>query len=133
MASFFSKLFGDGADTPAKANASSSLAWCELHTSEALAALTAASFERPQLIFKHSTSCGISSMVLRKFGLQHADNNNQVSFHLLDLLRNRSLSNEIANLFEVSHQSPQLLLVKDGKVVLHASHYDILQAQISAR
>ncbi len=133
MASFFSKLFGDNADTPAKADANSSLVWSELHTSEALAALTAASFERPQLIFKHSTSCGISSMVLRKFGLQHADNKNQVSFHLLDLLRNRSLSNEIAQKFEIPHQSPQLLLIAHGKVELHASHYDILQAQISAR
>lgn len=133
MASFFSKLFGEGANTPATDQVTQTLAWKDLDSSQGLEALQEASFERPQLIFKHSTSCGISSMVLRKFSHSCKDYQDQITFHLLDLLKNRALSNEIAQYFGVVHQSPQMLVVKNGKVTVQASHYDILQAQISAR
>ncbi len=74
------------------------------------------------VIFKHSTRCGISSMVWNRFQknkyLEHED----VKFFYIDLLSYRDISTEIAHEFQVLHQSPQLLIIKEGKAVYHASH-----------
>ena len=83
-------------------------------------------------IFKHSTSCGISRMVLKGF---EKDAKNQdisaVKLYFLDLLRYRSISNEIANLFDVVHESPQLLVIKNGAVKHHSSHSSISSSVLS--
>lgn len=78
------------------------------------------------LIFKHSTRCGISSSVINRFEKKYQDNTDNYHFYYLDLLNFRSLSAAIAERFKVIHQSPQLIVMKSGKVELHASHYDIL-------
>lgn len=80
-------------------------------------------------IFKHSTRCGISKMVLNRFEKAFPVNI-RVETYYLDLLNHRDISNEIASRFQVEHQSPQLLLIKEGKVVVHESHYDILEIKI---
>lgn len=79
------------------------------------------------IIFKHSTRCGISRSVLSKYEKALKENTSGVKYYYLDLLNFRELSNEIANRFKVIHQSPQVIIIKAGKVVKHASHYDILE------
>jgi len=78
----------------------------------------------PFVIFKHSTRCTISSIIWNKFIGKHNVIKN-VQIFKLDLIKYRALSNEIAEIFEVEHQSPQLIVVKNKKVIFHASHYEI--------
>ena len=72
------------------------------------------------MVFKHSTRCSISIMVLNRF--EREWNNTSVNSYFLDLLNYRDVSNQIATIFEVEHQSPQVLLIKNGTCVYHASH-----------
>ena len=80
-------------------------------------------------IFKHSTRCSISSMVLNRLETKWTDNE-KIQTYYLDLLNHRDISNEIANLFSVEHASPQVLLIKNGVCVYNASHTDISAADI---
>ncbi|MGM0932489.1 MAG: bacillithiol system redox-active protein YtxJ [Bacteroidota bacterium] len=82
------------------------------------------SFSKPVIIFKYSTRCGISRITLRKFE-NDLPENMDVAFYFMDLVKYRSLSNEIAERFKVSHESPQLIVLKEGKVLHHSSHQDI--------
>lgn len=82
------------------------------------------STEKPVIIFKHSTRCSISRMVMKQFENEF-DLQDKVIPYFLDLLEYRNVSNEIASRFGVMHQSPQIILVKDGKAVYNASHESI--------
>ena len=82
------------------------------------------------VIFKHSTRCGISSGVLSRFEKATDSEIETVAFYYLDLIKYRDKSNEIAQLFNVHHQSPQVILIKNGSVVAHNSHYDIISSII---
>ena len=82
------------------------------------------STENAVLLFKHSTRCSISRMALRQFENEF-DLQLKVTPYFLDLLEHRDISNEIAIRFDVVHQSPQLILIKDGKAIYYASHSDI--------
>lgn len=82
------------------------------------------------VIFKHSTRCGISATVLSRFEKIHQDKKEGIDFYLLDLLNYRSISNEIAERFKITHQSPQIIVFENGKVQTHASHYDILEVKL---
>ncbi|MBT8322214.1 MAG: bacillithiol system redox-active protein YtxJ [Eudoraea sp.] len=99
--------------------------WKPLTERTQLDEIEAASYQQTQVIFKHSVSCGISSMAKRRFEKTAGDLADQISFHLLVIQHHRDLSNEIATRFQVWHESPQLLVLKDGKVVTHASHWQI--------
>lgn len=84
------------------------------------------------LIFKHSTRCSISSMVLGRLESKW-ENNHEIKPFFLDLLSYRSVSNEIAELFGVDHASPQVLLIQNGQCFYHNSHNGIsYQAIIEA-
>ena len=76
-------------------------------------------------IFKHSTRCSISSTAKSRLERQWDFDEAELPIYYLDLLRHRNISNQIASDFGVYHESPQLLLVKDGEVVYHASHFGI--------
>lgn len=80
---------------------------------------------RPQILFKHSTSCGLSSIMLRRFEKQWSSAGDQMDFYILDLIRHRELSNEVAYRFGVRHQSPQLLILDKNGVLKQASHSGI--------
>lgn len=82
--------------------------------------LKEASFLEPVLFFKHSTRCSISVMALNRFEREWGDYT--LKAYLLDLLSYREVSNAIADVFEVEHQSPQILLIKNGNCVFHQSH-----------
>ena len=74
------------------------------------------------LIFKHSTRCSISMMAKRRFELDWEDLPADMPLYFLDLIRYRDVSNQVAQIFQVHHESPQLLLIKDGECVLDQSH-----------
>ena len=84
--------------------------------------------DRPQIIFKHSTRCSISSVAKNR--LEKANAPEEIPFHYLDLLSFRPLSNSIAEHFAVEHESPQILVIKDGKCVYDESHMGIDMEEI---
>lgn len=109
----------------------SGVEWVQLTTDEQLSILDDASYMHPQLIFKHSTQCGISGVVLRSFSSKAGQPESGYNYFLLDLIAFRELSNAIAEKYGVMHQSPQVLIVKNGMVVAHASHHAILELDLN--
>ena len=99
--------------------------WINLTTMSELYKIKKDSYQSPQFIFKHSTRCSISKMVLSRF--DSANDSASLSVYLLDLLNYRYLSNQIADSFNIKHESPQLLLIKDGECYKHSSHTSIHQ------
>ena len=97
--------------------------WIHLTDEEQLKNIITKSADRPQVIFKHSTRCSISAVALNR--LQNAEQPTEVDFYFLDLINNRSLSNKISEVFRVEHESPQVLVIKDGQCVYDESHLGI--------
>lgn len=77
------------------------------------------------LIFKHSTRCSISMMAKRRFEMDWDNLPADMPVYFLDLIKYRDISNQIAQDFSVYHESPQMLLIKDGECVLDQSHGSI--------
>jgi len=98
--------------------------WNELTDLGQLNEIIAISNEKPVAIFKHSTRCSVSRMALKQFENEF-DSSDKVTPYFLDLIAHRDISNEIANRFGVTHQSPQLILIKEGKAIYNVSHSDI--------
>ena len=74
------------------------------------------------IIFKHSTRCSISMMARRKFEMDGDQLPQDIPLYFLDLIKYRSLSAQVATDFNVHHESPQLLLIKEGECILDQSH-----------
>lgn len=125
--SMFNKLFGDSTskDTP-----SSNIVWNDLTQLKQLEDIIEESAEIPVVIFKHSTRCSISRMALKNFEKEYTIDEDKLKPYFLDLLEHRDVSNEIASRFDVQHQSPQLILIKNGKAVYNSSHSDIDAATV---
>ena len=87
--------------------------------------ITELSHKQAVYIFKHSSRCGISSMVLSRFEKQLK--RRKASYFYLHIQGFRSLSNWLAEELGVRHESPQLIILKDGKVLAHESHYALLE------
>jgi bacillithiol system protein YtxJ len=104
--------------------------WHVLSRTEQVEDLIEESKNVPVAIFKHSTRCGISRMVLKQFEKEYSLTDEQLKLYFLDLLKHRDISNEIAERFGVAHESPQLLVVKNGEVVHHHSHQGIEAAHL---
>ena len=105
--------------------------WNKLTSEAQIDQLISESAEKPVLIFKHSTRCSISSMSLdRLLRNWKEEYSTQITPYYLDLIAYRSLSNLVAERFGIPHESPQVLLLKDGKVTYHESHYGISYAEI---
>lgn len=113
----FNKLFG-----VSQAKDEKQLPWIALNTLEQLKGIEAKSKTKAQIIFKHSTRCGISRMVLNQFTTSYDLESTDADLYYLDLLNYREVSNEAGYKFQVIHQSPQLLVIKNGVTVAHASH-----------
>lgn len=97
------------------------LPWQILTDVSQLSEISSRSQSKAQVIFKHSTRCGISSMVMNQF-VSMFDLETNVDLYYLDLLSYRDVSNEVGYKFQVIHQSPQLLIIRNGVTVAHASH-----------
>jgi bacillithiol system protein YtxJ len=125
----FKSIFGDSENNNSNA---SKINWIELTDLGQLNEIMDLSHEQPVVIFKHSTRCSISRMALKQFENEF-DLEGRVTPYFLDLLNHRDISNEIATRFEVYHQSPQLLLIKEGKSIYDASHSDIDAVELKRR
>ncbi|WP_019038414.1 bacillithiol system redox-active protein YtxJ [Psychroflexus tropicus] len=118
----FSKLFNTQPSLDENDSAQFAVTWKKLENTSQLDAVEELSKEKFVAIFKHSVTCGISHMVWHQFQNEIDFNNDHIEMLYLDLLAHRDVSNEIARRFQVLHQSPQLIIIKDGEVVHHASH-----------
>ena len=99
--------------------------WIPLTDLTQLDALVKESFAKPVAIFKHSARCSVSMMVKKGLEREWNSGSDPVSVYFLDLIAYRPVSSEIAARFSVTHESPQLLLIKDGKAIYHSSHSEI--------
>lgn len=94
--------------------------WTSLESAEQINAIK--NQEGYSVIFKHSTRCSISMMVKKRFELDWNKLPENLPLYFLDLIKYRDLSNQVAADFQVYHESPQLLLIKDGECILDLSH-----------
>ncbi|WP_250432616.1 bacillithiol system redox-active protein YtxJ [Hanstruepera flava] len=111
------KLFGTSEPKETK-----QLPWIPLNEIQQLQHITEKSKTKTQVIFKHSTRCGISRMVMNQFVESYNLTEKELDLYYLDLLSYRNVSNEVGYKFQVMHESPQLLVIKNGVTVAHASH-----------
>lgn len=119
--SFFKNIFNSSDDANANEN---KINWNELTDLAQLDEIIAVSNEKPVAIFKHSTRCSVSRMALKQFENEF-NSSDKITPYFLDLIAHRDISNEIATRFGVYHQSPQLILIKNGKAIYNVSHSDI--------
>ena len=102
--------------------------WIKIQSEDQLDEIREKSTDRPQLIFKHSTRCSTSALV--KSRLERNQPPASIDFYYLDLISYRPISNKIADTFRVHHESPQVLLIRDGKCVYEESHMGITMDEI---
>ncbi len=114
----FDKLFS-GSNEPKQEDTTP---WIDLNTLEQLDVINDRSKTKTQFVFKHSTRCGISRMVISQFKKDYQLSESEADLYYLDLLSYREVSSAIAETFNVMHESPQLLIIKNGVVVAHKSH-----------
>jgi bacillithiol system protein YtxJ len=119
--SFFKNMFNSSEEKDSNEN---KINWNELTDLGQLSEIIEISNEKPVAIFKHSTRCSVSRMALKQFENEF-NSSDKVTPYFLDLIAHRDISNEIANRFGVTHQSPQLILIKEGKAIYNVSHSDI--------
>ncbi|WP_037320194.1 bacillithiol system redox-active protein YtxJ [Salegentibacter sp. Hel_I_6] len=120
------KIFkGDGEETKDK----STFPWTDLTDKDQITIALEESKNKTVGIFKHSTSCGISKMVLRNFESQFEEDEN-TKLYFLDLKKHRDVSNAVAENLGVRHESPQFIILQNEEVVHHASHQDIDAAKL---
>jgi len=105
--------------------------WIALTSIAQISAVKKASKMAPVAIFKHSTRCVISRTVLKSFEKKVNNKTTNTAFYYVDLLNYRDVSNELSTVFDVVHQSPQLLLIDNEKLVSHASHDAILELPLN--
>lgn len=103
--------------------------WIPLTEEAQLDAIIEQSKSKPVAIFKHSTTCSISAMAKDRMEREQAPEG--VDFYYLDLLRYRPISNKIAEVFHVHHESPQILLIKDGECTYDESHNGITMDELT--
>jgi bacillithiol system protein YtxJ len=104
--------------------------WNLLKNNAQLEEIVAASEAKPQIIFKDSTRCGRSAHAKQRLAEGEA-HLTKADRHYLDLLEYRSISNLIADTLGVTHQSPQIIVLKNGGVAYHVSHEAIEPAIIA--
>lgn len=121
------KLFGGSSDPKEE----KVLPWIALTDIAELETIKDKSKTKVQVIFKHSTRCGISRMVMNQFVDAYNFSEDQLDLYFLDLLNYREVSNEVGYMFQVIHESPQLLVIKNGITVAHASHGAINEVDLT--
>ena len=102
--------------------------WIHLTDEDQIQNIIVRSQEKPQVIFKYSKRCYLSEVVFGR--LQKDCCPEQIDFYFLDLLAYRNISNKVSETFGVDHQSPQILLIKDGECIFDESHSEISMEEI---
>lgn len=98
--------------------------WKNVTSEEQLQAVWVENSEKPSVFFKHSTRCSISAMALSRFQ-EKWSGNTECDLYFIDLIAYRSISNLLETLSQVTHQSPQVIVVKNKEVIYTASHSEI--------
>ncbi len=127
----FNSIFGGKGEASAKDEKKSYLNWTPLTSLHQLEEIKQQSKTESVFIFKHSTRCGISSMVIKRFEALFGEEHQNLKVYYLDLLNYRDISDEVGYQFQVMHQSPQLVVIKNEVSVFNASHYDISQINLT--
>ncbi|SFB48737.1 bacillithiol system redox-active protein YtxJ [Algoriphagus aquimarinus] len=108
--------------------------WKKLTNAEQIQEIKLLSEEKPVMIFKHSTRCSISSMSLDRLQRKWKDSDaEKVEPYYLDLIAGRNISDLVAKEFRVPHESPQVLLIKNGDVIYDNSHFGISYADLMGK
>ena len=107
------------------------LPWISLNNLKQLDQIEIISKTKLQVIFKHSSRCGISRLVMNQFIDAYNLEETNLDLYFLDLINYRYVSNEVSYKFQVIHESPQLLAIKNGVVVAHGSHSGVNQIDLS--
>ena len=110
----------------------SNINWIPFNSLHQLEEIKELSKQETILIFKHSTRCGISRMVIKMFEKQFDESMKDLKVYYLDILNFREISNEVGYTFQVLHQSPQLLVIPNETAMAHASHYDITTLDVKS-
>lgn len=107
--------------------------WVRLNKLTQLEEIDTASRKAPVLIFKHSTRCNISATALGRLerAWTPADDTEHTAY-FLDLLAHRDISNAIAKRYGVEHESPQALVIRDGRCMHTTAHFGITYADTLA-
>jgi bacillithiol system protein YtxJ len=105
------------------------ISWQTLNAIEQLEDIKLLSESTYIILFKHSTRCSISSMALARLERSQAQTN--ATYFLLDLIQHRNISNAIAETFQVFHESPQVLVIKNGECIYDESHGSIMADELA--
>lgn len=104
--------------------------WLSLESLNDLEQIKNRSYEVTCLIFKHSTRCEISAIAKYRLEDDWAFSPDELEAYYLDVISSRTLSQHVAEVFQVHHESPQVLIIADGVCVFDASHLDITVGEI---
>lgn len=99
--------------------------WHALQSSDQIERIKKRSYEVPCIIFKHSTRCNISAIAKYRLEDDWDFKPDEVEAYYLDVIDARPVSLQVADVFQVQHESPQMLAIKAGECVYDASHLDI--------
>jgi len=100
--------------------------WIELNSIDQLEVIARESQQSPVLIYKHSTRCNISRTTLDRLERNYkSEETKGLKAYFLDLLSYRDISQAVAQRFDVEHESPQAIVIKNGKAAYSASHFEI--------
>ena len=105
--------------------------WRNLQNETQLAEISQASFNKIQIIFKHSTTCGISAQAQYRLFSSTEELVGNADLYYLDLHRYRPVSNLVAQTFGIPHQSPQVIVIKEGKAIYDSSHFAINPSKLA--
>ena len=107
--------------------------WITLQSESQLEDILKNSALRPQVIFKHSTRCSTSALVKNRLERASQPQDKNIEFYYLDLLNHRPISNKIAETFRIHHESPQVLIIRNGECIYNESHLGISMDEIADR
>jgi bacillithiol system protein YtxJ len=122
--SFFKNIFKENVNS-SKEEVNETAKFYTLDKMEQFDEIDEISQSKPIVLFKHSTRCSISRMALKQFDAEFNYPEEKIDWYLLDLLNHRDLSNEIASRYNVVHQSPQIVVIRNGKAIFNESHDSI--------
>ena len=100
--------------------------WNALRSEDQVGKLHEESRKYPILIFKYSNRCSLSRVVLDRLERSwKPDQSNEMKAYFLDLISYRSISDMVSSYYNVPHESPQVLVVKNGNAIYDESHFGI--------
>lgn len=109
-----------------------SVQWIKLESVDQLMNLVKTTHEKPVLLFKHSTRCSISAMAKNNLERNWISGSELCDAYLLDLLAHRDVSQKIAEITGIKHESPQAIVLRGDEIVYDASHSGIEARRIES-